>query len=569
MRRVLTTPRLVGAGALVIAAVGVLLVTQSAPAERSDPAKAEPTGRQTVAVSPTSTVDAERQSAILAGEDQRLLSLVTSVRPGSGPYSQDVGAVQTLVLTARGLDYGLSDLVALGAAEVQPDDAVLITRHVFVAPGARLTIDAPGTTLRLRSDPSGFVSLVAWKAELALSGAEGRPLAVTSWDPELQRPDPATVDGRAYVRDASGGMQLRFLAASDLGFWAGRTSGMAWTGSSRTAATGSAVSSTFRHNYYGAFASQGEGLAVAQSDFSGNTVDGLLLHRSTAQTAITDSTARGNGRHGFSADHGSELVSYTAVTAEENGAYGLFFSGSPLSEGPSASGASLRGYGQVVVSGGTFRKNEKAGLRVVDGKDVAIADTRVEDNTDGIVLAGAAAPTKVERSTVTGNRRFGISVTRGSAVVTHNEVSGSRTAIQVRDAAVAVTGNTIRRATEHAISVVGAAAGSSLERNTIGGRGPSGLDVYRVDAGVTVSAAGNDVTGWTRDRDDLTYWSDFAPNHPMLLLWVALLGTPLVLTLRGRHQRVAPGTSPYQDDLRRDRAARPMHVEPRLAGRSA
>jgi parallel beta-helix repeat protein len=392
---------------------------------------------------------------------------------------------------------------------------------------------------------------------------------VTSWNPGLQGPDPSTIDGRAYVRDVSGGMEVRFLQASDLGFWAGRTSGVAWTGSSRTAATGAAIGSTFRHNHYGAFASRGKGLAVAGSDFSDNTVDGLLLHRSTADTTITDSTARDNGRHGFSADHGSELVSYLDVSAEENGAYGIFFSGTPLSEGQSAGGASLRTYGGVMVSGGTFRKNDKAGLRVVDGTDVHITGTRVADNTDGIVLAGTTAPTKVEHATVTGNRRFGISVSSASATVTGNELSGSETAIRVRDAAVAVTGNDVRRATVHAISVVGAATGSSLEHNRIGGRGPSGLDLYRVAAGVTVGVSGNDVTGWTQDRDNSIYWSNFVPNHPMLLLWVALLGVPLLLTLLGRHERVAPGTTPYRDELRRERALQQVHVERRVAGGSA
>jgi hypothetical protein len=568
MRRVSVTPRLLSAATLtlVAVAVGMLLIPTPLAAERSDRTTGRTAIRQAVTGSPSSTVDAERQSAILALEDQRLLTLVSSVRPGSGPYLQDVGGVQTLVLTARGLDYGLADLVALGAAEAQPDGAVLLTRHVFVAPGARLTVDAPGTTLRLRSDRSGFVSLVAWKADLRLSGAEGRPLAVTSWDPGLQRPDPSSVDGRAYVRDVSGAMELRVVDTSDLGFWAGRTSGVAWTGSSRTAATGAAVSSTFRNSHYGAFASRGKGLTVADSDFSGNAVDGLLLHRSTAETTITHSTARGNGRHGFSADHGSELVSYLDVTAEDNGAYGIYFNGTPLSVGQSAGGASLRAYGRMTVSGGTFRKNARAGLRVLNGTDVSVTDTLVADNTDGIVLAGTAAPTTVARARLTGNRRFGISVSSASASVTGNQLSGGQTAIRVRDAAVAVTGNDIRRATRHAISVVGAANGSSLERNTIGGRGPSGLDVYRVDAGVTVDASGNDVTGWTQDRDDWTYWSNFAPNHPMLLLWVGLLGVPLVRALRDRRQQVTPGTTPYVDELRRERAAHQVHAERWVGG---
>jgi len=503
------------------------------------------------AASPVSNVDAERQSAILAEEDQRLLTLVASVRPGSKPYVQDLDGARTLVLTAGGLSYGLLDLVGLGAAEVQPDGSVLVSEHVFLAPGARLLVDAPGTTLRLRSDPSGFASLVAWKADMTLAGTDGQPLVVTSWDPTTGSPDATTVDGRAYVREVSGGMELRSVTAGHLGFWAGRTSGVAWTGSSDTEATGAAIDSTFRANHYGAFASQSEGLTITDSDFSGNTVDGLSLHRRTTRTTIQGATARGNGRHGFSADQGSESVTLTNVSAEKNAAYGLLFDGAPLSTGQSAGGASLRTYGRVQVDGGVYQRNGKAGLRVTDGSQVTITGSRVADNADGIVLVDTAEPTRVEGASVSGSDRFGISVSGGSATVTGNKLSDGETAIRVRDAAAAIELNSVREATGHAISVVGQAQGSSLSDNTIGGRGPSGLDVYRVAAGVTVDQVDNDVDGWDQDRDNWTYWSSFVPNHPMLLLWVVVLGLPVLLGIRARRARVTPGTPPYRDDIRR------------------
>jgi hypothetical protein len=545
------TRRLVAAAAA--AAVAALLAAGLPTSDwRDRPAEAL-TGLSGVR-SAVAGVHAERQSTVLAGEDRRLLTLVGSVHQGSGPYLQDSEDGQTLVLTEGGLPYRLADLVALGGARIEPDGSVLVTRHVFVAPGARLSIEAPGTTLRLLSQQSGFTSLVAWKADLTLSGADGNRLTVTSWDPGRNGPDPSAVDGRAYIREIGGAMELRHVAAADLGFWAGRTSGVAWTGSSRTAATGAVIDSTFLRNHYGAFASQSEGLTVADSNFSANTVDGLSLHRSTAATTIQNSTARDNGRHGFSADQGSQSVSFTDVTAERNDAYGIYFSGTPLAAGQSAGGASLRTYGQVQITGGVVRENGRAGVRVVDGNEVAITGTRLTDNKDGIVLVDTAAPTKVARTTVTGGHRFGISVTGGSAVVTGNKLSGSETAIRVRSGAVAVTGNDVRGATAHAISVVGAADGSSLRGNTISGRGPSGLDMYRVDGDARIVQSGNRLEGWEQDRDNWTYWRTFVPNHPMLLLWVVVLGAPLFLHLRARQRRVAPGTRPYRDGMRPGRA---------------
>jgi hypothetical protein len=550
-RRLVTGRRLAVAFVLSAAVLAVPLLTGPL-ADR----ETQPVGPATLPAAIGTVLDrpsAERQSEILAEEDQRLLTLVASVRPGSGPYTVTLDGADTLVLTPMGLSYGLADLVALGAAEVQPDGAVLLNRHVFVAPGARLVVEAPGTTLRLRSEASGFASLVSWKADLVLGGGEDGPLKVTSWDPASAAPDEEVDDGRAYVREVSGNMTVAYARVAHLGFWAGRTSGVAWTGSSSTAATGRVVDSVFQENHYGAFASQGEGLEVVRASFVGNTVDGLSLHRSTAETTINGSSARGNGRHGFSADQASESVSFTRVTAARNGAYGIFFSGTPLAEGMSAGGAPLDAYGDVTIDEGELIGNGRAGVRIVDGHDVAIHGTHVADNRDGIVLVDTAAPTSVRDVVVTGPHRFGISVDGGSATLAGNEVTGSGTAIRVRDADAAVRDNTVSAATAHGISVVGTAAGSVVEDNTLGGRGPSGLDTFRVPEGVTVAVAGNDVEGWETDRDNWTYWSTFIPNHPMLVLWVVVLGVPLGLTLRARRDRVAPGTAPYRDDVRRER----------------
>ncbi|MGY1594793.1 right-handed parallel beta-helix repeat-containing protein [Geodermatophilus sp. SYSU D00708] len=551
-RRLVTGPRLVAAFLLTTTVLAVPLLTGPLGGQR---VTAEvPLPRPAAALTNFDRTSAERQSAILAAEDQRLLTLVASVRPGSAPYTVTLDDEETLVLTAGGLAYDLDDLVELGAAEVESNDTVLLTKHVFVAPDARLVIDAPGTTLRLRSEESGFATLVSWKADLLLAGNDAGRLRVTSWDPESEAPDEEVEDGRAYVREVSGDMTIRDAGFAHLGFWAGRTGGVAWTGNSSTVATGSVVDATFRDSHYGAFASQGEDLEFTRTTFVDNTVDGLSLHRSTAETTIRASAARGNGRHGFSTDHASKSVTYTSATAARNGAYGIFFSGTPLAEGMSAGGASLEGYGHVTIEGGELWENGKAGARVVDGDHVVIRDTNLVDNRDGIVLVDTAAPTTVEGVTLRGDHRFGISVEGGAATVEGNEVTGGGTAIRVRDAAAEVSGNTVAAATAHGISVVGRSAGTSVQDNTIGGRGPSGLDTFRVPESVTVDVTENDVEGWETDRDNWTYWSTFIPNHPMLLLWVVVLGLPLGLTLRARRHRVAPGTAPYGDDLRRERS---------------
>jgi hypothetical protein len=144
--------------------------------------------------------------------------------------------------------------------------------------------------------------------------------------------------------------------------------------------------------------------------------------------------------------------------------------------------------------------------------------------------------------------------------VAGNRVTGGRTGIQVRDAVVDVRGNTVAGAGDHGVAVLGTAAGSTVSGNTVGGRGPSAVDVLRLATGVSVATPANDVTGWVQDRDDALYWREFVPKHPMLLLWVVVLGAPLLMAVRRRRHRVPPGTAPYRDDLRRDTAA-PRRVE--------
>jgi len=131
----------------------------------------------------------------------------------------------------------------------------------------------------------------------------------------------------------------------------------------------------------------------------------------------------------------------------------------------------------------------------------------------------------------------------------------------MRNASTAVRGNTVEDAVNHGISVVGTSVSTSVVGNTIAGRGPSGLDLYRLAPGVTVDTGHNHVDGWVRDRDDWTYWSSFIPNHPMLVLWVVILGMPLTLRLRARRGGRTTGTRPYGDDLRRERPA-PTRISP-------
>jgi hypothetical protein len=495
-------------------------------------------------------VRGERQSGLLEAEDRRLLDLVAAVPFGAPPYTVGEGRDATLVLTPIGRDYGLPDLEALGAAVPGPDGSVDVVRHVLVAPGALLRVLAPGTTLRLRSDGGGFVSLVAWRSTLVLAGEPEAPLTITSWSPGSGAPDPSPVDGRAYLRTAGGSMTLDHVQATDLGFWSGRTGGVAWTGSSRAAGSGSVTGSTFARCHYGLFASGSRDLTITDSAFVDNAVDGLALHRRAVGTQVSGGRATGNGRNGISADLGTEDVRLSGVDASRNAVSGISFSGAPLAVGPSAGGGSTRTFGGLTVIGGRADGNGSTGVRVVQSSAVSISGLAVSGSRDGIVLVGTRFPTMVRHTVVQGTRRFGISLQDGVARLADDRVGNSMTAFRLEDADAAVQTNDVRAASHYGVSVSGASAGSVVAANTLAGRGPAAVDTYRLDGGADVRITGNDADRWTVDEDDWVYWSRFVPRHPMVVLWVVVLLVPALASLRGRRRRPSPGTLPYRDGER-------------------
>lgn len=206
--------------------------------DSSDPSTAVPSGAPSGAAGPAQPSDplegAGRQVRLLDDDDARLrtvsLARVVGTRTVAG----------TVVLGARRAPYTLADLVRLGAATRVSPSVVLLSEPVMVRRDARLAIDAPGTTLRMSSGPDGFTSLVSWGGSISLAGGPVHPLAVVGWDPDEGKAggvDTTVSDGRAYVRVKDGDLQVAHAELSHLGFWSGRTGGLALTGSDETIAT--------------------------------------------------------------------------------------------------------------------------------------------------------------------------------------------------------------------------------------------------------------------------------------------------------------------------------------------
>lgn len=514
---------------------------------QDDPAPVPPpTVAPTVAATPEQVQAAkiaDQQAALVLDEDDRIASAVFARKPARKPHGP-----ATTVLRPAAKPYTLTSLITLGAARrtgSTGDGApvVEIRTHVLVLPGARLVIDVPGATVRLISGPDGFVTLVGWAGAITVSGSEKTPLTLASWDGD--GPDDDVADGRAYVRIIGGELRTAFVEASDLGFWSGRTGGIAVTGLGDGPATATIARTQVRGSYYGLYTSDTTSVKVADSTFTANRAGGVLLHRGSANVVVERTAATENGGPGILAGRGSHTIALQQVTAAANAGDGILFDGRPVASEPGPAGASIAGHRDFRVEGSSVYNNRDDGVQAVDADDLVIAGNTITGHGNGIVLTGAIAGARVEDNQVSGAGTAGIAVRDGptGVVIGRNKVVGGMLGIQLRAAQAEARGNTVEAATGHALSLVGAVTGSTVADNTLAGRGRSALDTARIAPGAVVVLKANDVTGWVVEIPLSERVTDMVRDHPLLPLWVVVLLLPvllLVVRLRRRRRRARP-----------------------------
>jgi hypothetical protein len=318
--------------------------------------------------------DGERQAALVAAEDRRLnqVRAITAVAPLQGPqwtrpYRLDTGSGYTLVLTERTDPYTVADLLRLAPQTFtrQQDGSYLLTENLYLNSGAKLKLANPGgLTLRMASAKDGFISIVSFGGGLNLAGTAQAPVKISSWNQGDGSTDTDQLDGRAYIRAIGGQFTMSYAEISDLGFWSGRTGGMALTGTDRpntgnlegptdlnpdeepetlrngevtaqpsgkldtpdsrfsvpslSYVSGEISNSTLSGNAFGLFVSSADGITVSDTVIQGSTNDGLVLHRFVSGALVERVTAKKNGGDGFILSRATQHVRITGSTAEEN-----------------------------------------------------------------------------------------------------------------------------------------------------------------------------------------------------------------------------------------------------------
>lgn len=587
---------------------GVLLLTAAPGAGAASTAAIEETDPDATGSGRTAYPgDPELEAAVVVQEDRRLLEVGTVASMArwselrlSRPYRMPTGLTYTLVLTERAQPYTIADLLVLAPQTFvrQPDGAFLLSENLVVSAGASLVLGASDgpLTLRMASDRDGFVSIVNDGGRLEVAGSRTSPVTITSWDRTSGAPDRLTDDGRAYLRSTGGSASLSYTDLRALGFWSGRTGGLALTGRDRPS-TGaldelgrtltqtpgvvaladppppppgqppvvptvpegtvlpagelpsldlgeddlrfSYVSASLDHvttrgNAFGLFVASADGVDVTDSAFSDALVDGIVLHRYVSNAVVERTSATGNAGDGVVLSRATTGIVLSEVDARDNARNGVTVSGLPLADGPSATGVAVGSYGNNRISGSTVSGNRRYGIEVVGGTTVDVRGNAVTGGDMGIVVRGGARDVAVVGNEVRDSARQAIAVREGaSAGVSENVVEGAETSVYVRDARVRVERNQLSGASVHAVTLVGDVTAVAMRDNTLTGRGPSAVDVQRA-VDVDPDEFDNDTSGW----DDTTPWLVTLQRflQPLTLMWLLLGALVLGTAVRGAGQ---------------------------------
>jgi hypothetical protein len=452
------------------------------------------------------------------------------------------------VLTARPTPYTSVDLVTYGAMVRLPDHAALLLDNVFVAANARLSLGSTALrTLYLDNGSGGFASIVAWGGNLAFHGSASQPMTIIGWDRTVNRPAADSGTGRSYIRDVGGEMTLTDVRASWLGFWSGRTGGIAWTGTSGQPSTGGATGTTFTDSTYGAFVSRGSNVAFGDDLFEFNELDGLHIHRYSVNVSVVDSSASRNGDNGFTVSPATKNVQLISDVSEHNARDGYFFDGRPLATGASASGGEVAPGSGTVLKDSAALGNGQMGVLVEGGIGTVIEGNQVCAQITAVAIRDGVSDGVVTGNDIRCSPRSGLSIgpSTPGLMVSGNTVVDPRDGILVSSSGpIQLDSNDIIGATVFGISARGAASSVTGVGNLISGTGFRAIDA-RADAAMPTLSSTN-ASGWAF-HERLTVWS-YLEFHPLAALWLGIA----VLVLLGwawSHRHRLP-SHPYPQTTR-------------------
>jgi hypothetical protein len=535
-----------------------------------------PAARPAAPSGPTATfpqVSESLEAAAVSFEDNRLRTMLhDSFRAFQPKVIHYRHALPTLLLTsgthysfAGGVrvrisgqsTYTAADLISNGAMVRLPDGGALLKDNVFVASGVRLDLWSSGVgAIYLDNTPSGSASIVAWGGDLDFRGTRAHPLTLQGWDETTMTPARDTGNGRPYIREVAGTMTFAYVRVSALGFWSGRTGGVAWTGLSTHPSYGGAILSTFTGNTYGAFVTRGRNLKFSGDLFESNQLDGLHLHRGTVGASAAYSAAVRNGANGFHVDRATLRTVLQRDLSQHNATNGFLVDGRPLVVSASASGNAVAPGRGTRIENSAALGNGRTGILIEGGNHTVLRSDEVCAKLTGIALRYGASNAIVDANDLRCGSRTGIRIgpQAPGALVYGNAVSGARIAMLVTTpgGSVEIDKSLITLASVFGISVRGVNSIVFGKDNVISGIGFRAVD-SRAEA-TPPHLSGSNTANWAYARRGtvLTYLQ----FHPLAVFWLSIAFLVLVGCVWTR-RRKAP-SHPYPESTRwRGRAAEP------------
>jgi hypothetical protein len=472
----------------------------------------------------------------VAAEDTRLSAVAAlgSTDPAL------IDAWSTVVLGARNgqpTGYSLSDLVALGAVRQDDPTTFTLQRNVVVRSGAELDLVAPGATLRMTSSPAASTSIVGWGGTVRFGGADGSPLRVASWDDTVAAPDTDEGDGRAYIRVRDGVLASTFTDFADLGYWSGRTGGLAITGSGTVDATAQLENSTMAGLHYGFFASESTGVGISDSTISDSTLTGIELTNGGHDFRVERTTVRDSGSDGIALSRQSRALSLTGVTVEGAAGWGVRVDGSALADGPTTGGYGLTPSSEFTLVDSRVQDNRDGGVRVISTDKTEIRQSTVDEDRTAVLVEGPLTGLAVTNVDLSSSELRGLDITGRitDARVSDSRIVGRRIATEITGAAVVMTGNDLTVATGSAVELAEDAR-ADITGNTFHGVGQDAVAMW---AGSRSMQAENDESDWTFQWA----WVGWMNEHPMMWMWALVLlipaiGLPVLWRRRREHRRL-------------------------------
>ncbi len=480
----------------------------------------------------------------------------SEVITAADPYFIDDGirGRATLWLPKRSLPYSLSEILArfpeVGFSS--SENSVVIQTSIYAGPGAELHLtNYDSDHVRLLSDTNTHVAVAGFQAELLIQGSAERKLRVESWDLSEGTVDGDLSDGRSFVVAFSGEMNVAHAEFVDLGYEEGVVSGVAWKGVSvggeKQFVSGTAKSSLFAGNFFGAYTFEAEGMAFVGNVFRDNVRYGFDPHDFSNNFVVEHNVASNNGSHGIIFSRGCEGNIIRFNTSIGNAGHGIM-----IDDGKHIPGSPDPRYAQPVPSSNNV-----------------IAMNTLISNNDGVVIEGGTGNV-VRSNLIAEGHRYGIrlkdavngSLVQGNAIddvyrsafyvynsssdntFLNNAVAGSPAGIVVGDSDKNLfADNDFARISRSAIEIRGVSMEIVVRDNSFAG---VGSDAF---AGVTASEARA-----MDERNDLSDWRFPAPSAVQTLgvtVWLITLLLPVLVAtfarahydlvgarpLRGRHSK--------------------------------